>query len=544
VRPLRAMTARRQPSLLRNTFAQSAPLMLGYVFSFVSAPVIVSGLGLRQFGIWALTGALAQYAALFDLGSGPTISRFIAAHEDDRRTCGEYVGIGMISGACVTAIMLAASLLAAGPLSHALGGISTADMRIVLLSSAVLYFGATVGNVVATYPIGMRRMGPPNLGLAIGLSVNFVASVGSIALGADLEGYAIANAAAGLVSAVVIAVLVFRAEGRIPVAWPSRTRAMSFLTYTLKSQVVQWTALINFQTDKIVIAFAVGPSAAGAYDLANRVALAAREVGVYPLGALLPTLTADHNRLGIEKIRERYGRLTEVTVALGFPSLVLTAAIAPLLLGAWLSFVPPYSTAVLAVLCLAYVASASSGVGYVVGAAAGDPGVAARAATGTAIANLLLTVALAPLFGVWGVLAGTMVALTGGSLAQVVMVHRRFGLSLRSYLDAVVPTLRICVLLAAPGAIIAYSGLVQGRVLEAVVVAVISLVYGLLYARWAVCAERVPETVGRWLSRFVPLIPPPAPVAPPPQAAATANPSPPNLLDEPQFRHESGVSRP
>jgi hypothetical protein len=41
------------------------------------------GSGLRQFGIWALTGALAQYVALLDLGAGASLSRFIAKHHHD-----------------------------------------------------------------------------------------------------------------------------------------------------------------------------------------------------------------------------------------------------------------------------------------------------------------------------------------------------------------------------------------------------------------------------------------------------------------------------
>ena len=45
------MTAhRRGPSLLRNTVAQSAPLMVGYIFSFVSAPVVIAGLGCGSSG--------------------------------------------------------------------------------------------------------------------------------------------------------------------------------------------------------------------------------------------------------------------------------------------------------------------------------------------------------------------------------------------------------------------------------------------------------------------------------------------------------------
>ena len=52
----------RSVSLARNTVWQSLPRLLGYLLSFASAPVIVAGLGLTKFGVWALTGALVQYA--------------------------------------------------------------------------------------------------------------------------------------------------------------------------------------------------------------------------------------------------------------------------------------------------------------------------------------------------------------------------------------------------------------------------------------------------------------------------------------------------
>jgi O-antigen/teichoic acid export membrane protein len=257
------------------------------------------------------------------------------------------------------------------------------------------------------------------------------------------------------------------------------------------------STLINYQTDKIVIGFSVGPSAAGAYELANRVASAARQVGIYPTVALLPTLTTDMSRFGIDHIRGRYARLTEVTSASAFPPLLLVGALAPILLGAWLSNVPPYSTAVLAALSLAYIANVSTGVGYVLGAAAGDPGIAARAAAGTAVANLAFTAALAPVFGIWGVLGGTVIALTAGAFAQVVMIHRRFSLPLSTYFAAVIPALRTCIVLAVPVAALSYSGVITGRALQACAVIALSLVFTVVYGAWAVRTGRVPEGIRR-----------------------------------------------
>ncbi len=486
-------------SLVRNTVAQSAPLLLGYFFSLVSAPVIVAGLGIRQFGIWALTGGLAQYAALLNFGAGQAVSRYIAANEDDERICGEYMGVGVLSVAVVGLGLIPAAILGAGPLAATLHGITPDTMRAVLLSSASVLLASLVVALAAAYPVGMRRMVAPNLGMAIGAVLSFVASVVAIALGAGLRAYAYANAGAAALSALVVIGLVLRAEGSIPMAWPSWPRVGEFLRFSVKTQLVRWADLVNYQTDKVVIALAVGPSAAGAYELANRVAMAARGIGVYPLSALLPTLSADVSRFGIAQVRRRYRRLVTVTVSIGLPPLIFIAAIAPLLLDAWLAHVPANATMVLAILSVAYVANVSSGVSYVIGAAAGAPGIAARAATGTAVLNLVMTATLAPLFGIWGVLAGTAVALTGGALAQIVMVHRRFSLALSSYRDAVVPTLAVSALLAAPIALLAYSRVLTGRGVEVAAVLVMTVAYLLAYARWAVRSGRVPETVGRRL---------------------------------------------
>src|SRR5450755_141123 len=93
-------------SLIRNTLAQLSPVLVGYCFSFVAAPIVVAGLGIRAFGIWALTGALAQYGGLLDLGVGRSLARYDAAHQHDRRACGEYLAIGFVAVLVVGVIAL------------------------------------------------------------------------------------------------------------------------------------------------------------------------------------------------------------------------------------------------------------------------------------------------------------------------------------------------------------------------------------------------------------------------------------------------------
>ncbi len=487
-------------SLVRNSVALAVPKFAGYLFSFVSAPVVLEGLGLRNFGIWALTGALAQYGALLDLGVGASLARYVAAHQEDRRLCGEFMAIGWISLGVIAAVLVPAAVIVAPFLSHALGGISTPNMRIVLGAGAALTCVSMAGSIITAYPIGLRRMVAPNFAVTVGACINFVASVGSIELGAGLPGYALANAGAGLVSLGLVAVVVVRAEGSIPIARPARRRLREFLSFSTKNQLVRMMSLVNYQTDKIVIAFAVSPAAAGAYELANRVAIAVREVGVYATAAVNIELTAVMARFGMQQVRSRYRRLSEVAAAVTFPAMILVIASAPLLLRVWLSHAPPNSTAILVALCAAYLASLSTGVGYAVAQAAGEPGIVASTAVGTALANIVLTAALAPAFGVWGVLSGTVVALTGGAIAQVVLVQRRFGLPASDYLDATIPALRAYAVLALPVAAVCYAAPIQGRAAEAVVLVFCCAAYSVACAGWALRAGRLPAAIASRLS--------------------------------------------
>jgi O-antigen/teichoic acid export membrane protein len=489
-------------SLVRNTFAQSGPLMLGYFYSFAAAPIIVAGLGLRQFGIWALTGALAQYGSLLDLGVGRSLSRYIAAYSTNRLRCGEYMTVGFLSVAIVGAPLGVAAVFGAAPLSALLGGISPHDMRIVLVSSVVLLLCSMLASVISAYPIGLRRMVAPNVGLAVGATINFAASVGAIWLGASLPGYALANAGAGVLTVIVVAAIVLSTEGWLPLAAPNGGRTRQFIVFAFRNQVVRAMELVNYQSDKIVVALAVSPTAAGAYELANRVALAARQIGVYPTTALVPVLSAEHARFGLREVRARYGRLAEVTVAIAFPSLWLTAAIGPLLLGAWLAQVPPDSEAILLVLSLAYLANVSSGVAYAMTAALGNPTIAASTSVATALLNIVLTAGLAPFYGLWGVLAGTAFALTAGAVAQVVMIHRAFHLQARAYWAAVISTTRVCLLLALPVFAVAYGNVITGRLSQALAVVILSLAYVTLYSIWAIRQRRFPRSLIARVPRF------------------------------------------
>jgi len=452
--------------LFRNTVAQSASVVAGYVFSFLLAPIMISRLGLDAFGVWAVTGAFATYAGLLDLGIGRSLARFIAVFDaaDERYRIDESVGLGLIATLIVGLLAAAVAALLAPFVSDQLGVLDSGEMRIVLLSSVGIWTLNGLDGVLTAVGIGLRNMVPPNIATSAGATINFAFSVAALALSTSLVVYALANVAAGVV-ALLPAFLALRHVWRSPyVAWPSRVLVNEVLAFSVKNQLGWFADLVNFQTDKVIIALMVDIRAAAVYEIASRVVLAVRSVAVLSVSAMIPTAAARIVEEGREVIGEMYRRYTLRSCAVAFPLFALTSVTAPFLLIAWLKTAPGDAELLVPFLTLAYFVNITTGVGSTIAIGAGHPGFVSANSVLIAGLNVVLTVALAPALGLWGVVAGTFVAVTAGSLIFNSRFLRLFSLSLRDLLAAVVPPGLLALGLAIPPAALALAvGVPEGR---------------------------------------------------------------------------------
>lgn len=477
--------------LFRNTVAQSASFALGYLFSFLLAPVMISRLGLNAFGVWAVTGAFASYAGLLDLGVGRSLSRFIAVYDvagDDRRIR-ECVGLGLL---IVTTVgLLAAIIAAAGAsfLSHQLGVLNPAEMRIVVLASVGIWTFSGFAGVFTSVGIGKRQMVPPNVSNAIGVSVNFAFSIAALIVSRALPLYASANAAAAFV-AIVPSIFAMRYVWHSPyLAIPSRGLVKEVLSFSLKNQVAWFADLINLQTDKVIIALLVDVRAAAVYEIGSRVVIAVRSAAILSVSAMIPTATSRIIEEGREAIANMYRRYTLLSCATSFPLFVLASVSAPFLLVAWLGSVPGDAGLIVPILCSAYLVNGTTGVGTSIAIGAGNPGMAASNSASIAIVNVILTVALAPLFGLWGVVAGTALALILGSMAFNRRFLKFFALSERDLWSGVLPPAALALGVGIPPALLAiFIGLPSGRPLAIALLAISTALY--IFPYWILATRR------------------------------------------------------
>jgi O-antigen/teichoic acid export membrane protein len=477
--------------LFRNTLAQSGSLVVGYLFSFLLAPLMIADLGLDAFGVWAVTGAFAGYAGLLDLGIGRSLIRFIAVYDAARaeRRIEECVGLGLIATLLVGVAIAIAAFFLAPFVSDQLGVLDSDQMRLVLLCSVAIWTLNGVDGVFNAVGLGLRRMVPPNVSMTIGVTINFAFSVAALLASSSLVLYAAANAAAAVL-ALVPAFLAMRYVWRAPfLAFPSRALVKEVLAFSVKDQIGWLADLVNFQTDKMVIALMVGIHAAAVYEIASRVVLAVRTIAVLSVSAMVPTAAARIADEGREVIGEMYRRYTLRASAISFPLFTLTAVAAPFLLIAWLGRAPGNAELLVPFLTLAYFVNMTTGVGTTIAIGAGHPGLASANSVIIAIMNVILTVALAPWLGLWGVVGGTFLAVTVGSLAFNWRFLRLFGLPLHDLTAGTVPPGVLALGLGVPPAALALAvGVPSGRLSAIVLLFVATAIYAIPY--WLIATRR------------------------------------------------------
>jgi O-antigen/teichoic acid export membrane protein len=477
--------------LFRNTVAQSSSLIAGYIFSFLLAPIMISRLGLDAFGVWAVTGAFATYAGLLDLGIGRSLIRFIAVYDaaDDERRIEECVGLGLVATLIVAVGSAIVAYFLAPFASDQLGVLDTDEMRLVLLSSVAIWSLNGIDAVFNAVGLGLRRMIPPNVGTTVGVTINFAFSIAALIASSSLVVYAGANAAAQLV-ALVPSFLAMRYVWRAPfAALPSWALIKEVLTFSVKDQIGWLADLVNFQTDKTIIALMVDIRAAAVYEVASRVVVAVRSVAILSVSAMVPTAAARIVEEGREVIGDMYRRYTLRACAISFPLFTLTAVAAPFLLIAWLGEAPGDSELLVPFLTLAYLINMTTAVGTTISIGAGHPGLAASNSVMIAILNVILTVALAPWLGLWGVVGGTFLAVTIGSLAFNRRFLRLFELPRRDLTSGAVPPGLLALALGIPPAALALAvGVPSGRLPAIVLLGIATAIYAIPY--WMIATRR------------------------------------------------------
>lgn len=326
-------------SLKLGSAAQMLSIVAGYGIQLVTTPYVLARLGLHDFGVWSITGAIAQYGALFDLGVSRAASRFVAiSHaESDVRGEGRVVAVCVATLLAVGATLSALAAMTAQLVAPVLGLHDAAQARPLLLSAVAILIVGLLARVLAAASIGRGRTVPATMAVAVLSMLQALGGVVVLVVKPSLLAFAYGTLGGISLGLAVVVGVILVDEGRLTLAMPNMRVAREIFAYGTISQIAAAGDMLLTQSGKLIAGALIGPSAAGIYELASRPAMAAQVLGAASGTALMPHLTRSYVAGGIDGILTQYEHLTRrsASVSLLVPFVMVATAVTaiPLWLG-------------------------------------------------------------------------------------------------------------------------------------------------------------------------------------------------------------------
>lgn len=423
--------------LLRNTLFN----LLGWgwpaLLSFISLPIVLSGLGNEAFGVFSMVLIAMGYLGLFH---GPVATgnvRFLAeafARQDwaeFRKTSVLGVAVvGSLAGLGAIVMAISANVLAkyVFKIPASLVGEASVAFRV----AAITMFCNGVSNALGGILSAIRRFDILNgIGIAAG-TMSAVGAVAAVWLGWGLIGVIVAQlvaSALSLFSSCVAAILIVRGmrlitpTSGVKLDVPLVKRLMSFSGLLFSGSVI---SSVGLQLDRILVAMQFGATAMTFYSVPTKISDQTPNVIVRLTQTLYPLSAESLGRGQMGELRELYVNMVRISLWLTAfaATMVIISAHGILLL--WTGpDVANHSWLVLVLLC--------AGVVW-----RGPGGVAFQVANGLGRGDLYLGISLLTLFsigvpvlvlsrvlGLPGVALGVFIGLTVSNLTYELYTQRK-----------------------------------------------------------------------------------------------------------------------
>ena len=295
--------------------------------SLITTPWLLSWLGPNRYGAWRVVLDCFAYLALFDLGFGGAMIGLLAPALGSGNSLGarQVVASSLAIYRRITVAMLAGGVLLTLALPRIVPNLSAGELRLagsimvlpVILTSA-LVFRALAEARQQNYLVNCSLMGQYVLITALSLT--------AAKLQWGLPGQAGAQAIGLLFSALLVIWIGFRDYPPIPPEQSSEKLSAALWKLNWPTFVFNVSGRVSLLSDNIIVSWAMGPAAAAAFYLTQRLAAMA-QLQLQNMGnATWAALVELHARGDVAGLRSRLSELSGLVSGLGLALLGPIAA--------------------------------------------------------------------------------------------------------------------------------------------------------------------------------------------------------------------------
>lgn len=424
-------------SVRRSTAFALGVQLTTAVFTAVLMLYIVRALGPDEYGLFALalaTGGLLAVPA--DLGITASTSRFVAERRGDREGMVAAIAAGFGPKLLASVLVSVGLFASSGWIASAYGNEA---LTWPLRASAFVFFGQTLFLFFQRSFIAQGRIGPNLRNQLVESSVETVASIALVALGAGATGAMFGRAAGYVVGAAFALFMTVRLVGRAAVRVDGRFGVLSrrIVRYAGPLIIVDSAFAIFSQIDAVLIGVLLSTASVGLFQAPNRLITFLGYPGAAIANAVAPRFVRRPEappELGPLQASLRY--LIIFQGALMAPLLVWSQPIVDLLLGSRYG----ESATVLRALT-PYVFF--TGIAFVVTLVPNYLGIARQRipiVLVTVGVNVVIDLLLIPRIGIVGGAIGTDIAYTFFALAHLWVCQRALDLPIRPLVEILLRT--------------------------------------------------------------------------------------------------------
>jgi O-antigen/teichoic acid export membrane protein len=432
-----------------NVSTRYLAYLVDALLGVIMLPFNLSHLGMAAYGLWVLTTSITAYFSMLDLGYGGALVRFVAQYRARRDSASlneilstlslVYTAIGALTYTGVAIIAFNLHLIST--LTPEQVAISRTLLLIVGANVALRFLFAVFGSVI----VGFQRYHLNNM---TSIATSLVVAVANVVV--LLSGYGVVALVAVTTAVRILALLVYRLNAYrvypgLSINWKlfSLNRLREISGFSVFMLVLDGAYKLNYSTDVLVIGAFIGAPAVALWAPAQRLSEMTLRLSNQLSEALFPIVVDCEAAQRAARLRTVFVQGTRLSLATVVPIAGGLALLAHPLLTAWISPSFVQIATIVQILAVVVIVRVGSSTASIVLKGAGMHKRLTMLVSATAIANIVLSIALVPRFGLMGVAIGTLIPVSAASLLGLFpMACRRVGVSLAQVArDALWPAL-------------------------------------------------------------------------------------------------------
>ncbi len=427
----------RTHKVLRNSIAMTLATTLTLLMGFVVIPIAIDRVGLALWGVWVILSGVLSYFSLFDLGVGGTFvtQLAMAATRRDHLTVRQIATISLLLYAVMAALLSPAAAYVAphlGTWFH-LGSHHQAIVQGLFWWVYGYLFLSQGFNVFPSLLVGLQRLRLVSIANVITQIIYYTILLVALSAHQGLYSFILANYLSWGAATIFYIILTSLWTRGIPLSNPFQLPAgllKTMLSFGGWLQINRLSNQINNETDRILIGIYVNTAVAGIYQLGNKLSQLSRRFPLNFASALLPVFSvweAEEQSQG--QIRRHYVDASRyLALATFFLAGLITATSSSIMLF-WLNHRYHQFFLIVVLLLLSYSINNLTGIGTTFLRGIGKPRLESYYAMVGSTLKLGLSIALAPHFGLFGILLGTTIGTILGSLYFLWLFFRTIALT-------------------------------------------------------------------------------------------------------------------